>query len=69
MVLTLNGRFSEKGITSGGRPYDQYSVVTIEIVYIALTIAALHDLEVKAADVLNADVTVSNCEKILTVLG
>ena len=31
--------------------------------------AALHDLDVKAADVLNAYVMVPNREKILTVLG
>ena len=45
------------------------SVVTRETVHIALPLAALHDLEVKAADVLNSYVMVSNCEKIWTVLG
>ena len=33
------------------------SVVTRETVHIALTMAALHNLEVKAGDVLNAYVT------------
>ena len=45
------------------------SVVTRETVCIALTMAALHDLEVKAANVLNAYVTAPNHEKIWTVLG
>ena len=39
------------------------TVVTRETVHIALTIAALPDLEVKAADVLNAYVMASNREK------
>ena len=45
------------------------SVVTRETVHIALTMAMCHDLEVKAADVLNAYVMVPNHEKILAVLG
>lgn len=45
------------------------SVVSRETVRIALTIAALNDLEVKAADVLNAYVTAPNKEKIYTILG
>ena len=45
------------------------SVVTRETVCITLTMAALHNLEVKAADVLNAYVMATNCEKIWTVLG
>ena len=55
---------------SGRRPYDPYtryynviSVVTREMVCIALTMMALHDQEVKA-DVLNAYVMAPNCEKI-----
>ena len=44
-------------------------VVTRETVCIALTMAALHDLVVKAADVLNAYVMAPNHEKIWTVLG
>ena len=46
-----------------------FSVVSRETVCIALTMAALLELEVKAADVLNAFVTAPNCEKILMVLG
>ena len=45
------------------------SVVNRETVCIALTMVALHDLEIKAADVLNAYVMAPNCEKIWTVLG
>ena len=45
------------------------SVVTRETLCIALTMAALHDLEVKVAEVLNAYVAAHNHEKILTVLG
>ena len=54
-------------MTSGRRPYDPFtefftysSVVTRETVCIALTMAALHDLEVKLADVLNAYVSAPN---------
>ena len=45
------------------------SVVGREIVHIALTIAALNDLQVKAGDVMNAYVTAPCSEKIWTVLG
>ena len=45
------------------------SVVMRETVCIALTMVALHDLEVKAADVLNAYVMEPNHEKIWTVLS
>ena len=45
------------------------SVVMRETVCITLTMVVLHDLEVKAADVLNAYVTAPNHEKIWTVLG
>ena len=44
------------------------SVVMRETVCIALTMVALHDLEVKAANVLNTNVMVLNCENIWTVL-
>ena len=43
------------------------SLVTRETVHFALTMAVLYDLEVKAADVLNAPVIAPNHEKILTV--
>ena len=46
-----------------------FSVVIRETVHSALTIAALYDPEVKAADVLNAHVMASNREKVWTVLG
>ena len=45
------------------------SVVGLETVRIALTIAALNDLQVKAGDVMNAYVTEPCSEKIWTVLG
>ena len=40
------------------------SVVTKETVCIALSMAALQDLEVKATDILNAYAMAPNCEKI-----
>ena len=45
------------------------SVVTREMVCIALMIAALNDLEVKSGDVLNAYLTATTTEKIWTILG
>ena len=46
-----------------------FSVVTRETVCIALTMAALLDLEVKSADVLHAYMMVPKIEKIRTVLS
>ena len=47
-----------------------YSCVgTRETVHIPFTMAASHDLEIKAADVLNTYVTAPNREKIWTVIG
>ena len=45
------------------------SVVSRESVRIALTIAALNDLEVKSADIQNAYITAPNKEKIWTICG
>ena len=45
------------------------SVDTREIVHSALTITALHDLEVKAAEILNTYVMAPICKKIWTILG
>ena len=45
------------------------SVVSRETVRIALTLAALNDLEVKCGDVLNAYLTAPVLEKVWTVLG
>jgi hypothetical protein len=45
------------------------SVVSRETVRTALTIAALHDLDVKVADVVNAYVTAPTTEKVRTVCG
>ena len=45
------------------------SVVGRDTVRIALTIAALNDLQVKAGDVMNAYMTAPCSEKIWTVLG
>ena len=46
-----------------------FSVIMRETVCIALPMVVLHDLEVKATDVLNAYVTAPNREKIWTVIG
>jgi hypothetical protein len=43
--------------------------VTPPTVCIALTMAALHDLEVKAADIQNAYLTAPCTEKVATVCG
>jgi Reverse transcriptase (RNA-dependent DNA polymerase) len=45
------------------------SVVSRESLQIALTIAALHDLEVKASDVMNAYLTAPCEERVWTILG
>jgi hypothetical protein len=45
------------------------SVVSRETVRIALTVAALHDLEVKAADVENAYLTAPTTERVWTICG
>ena len=45
------------------------SVVTRETVCIALTMALLHDLKVKAVNLLNAYVTAPNRKNLWTVLG
>ena len=45
------------------------SVVSIETVRLALTIAALNDLEVKVGDVLNAYITAPITKKVWTILG
>ncbi len=45
------------------------SVVSCETVHIALMLAALNDLKVKAGDVLNAYITALVAEKIWTILG
>ena len=45
------------------------SAVSRKSVRIALEIAALHDLEVKAADIMNAYPTAPNADKTWTVLG
>ena len=44
------------------------SVIIIVTLHIALTVATLHDLEVKAADLLNAFVMAPTRENIWTVL-
>ena len=45
------------------------SVVSRETVCLALTIAALNDLEVKVGDVLNAYITTPITQKVWTILG
>ena len=61
---------------SGERPCEPYTrhyyflqCCTREAVQIALEMAVLHVLEVKAADILNAYVMAFNREKIWTVLN
>ena len=61
---------------SGRRPHDPYTrhynlfqCGYEKTVFIVLTMAALHDLEVKAADLLNAYVMAPSHEKIWAVLG
>ena len=59
-----------RGFQVDSTGYTTYaSVVSRETVRIALTIAALHDLEVKAADIQNAYLTAPCLEKIWTKLG
>ena len=56
----------------GGHTLDTltyFSVVKREIVCFALTMVALYDLDVKAADVLNDYMMASNKEKMWTVLA
>ena len=45
------------------------SIVSCETVHLALTIAALNDLEVKDGDVLNKYITAPITEKVWTILG
>ena len=45
------------------------SIVSRETVCLALTIAALNDLEIKVGDVLNAYITAPITEKVWTILG
>jgi hypothetical protein len=45
------------------------SIVSCETIRIALTIAALNDLEVKAADILNAYISAPIKEKVWCALG
>jgi hypothetical protein len=56
---------------TGPSPSDHHlsSVVSRETVRLALTIAALNDLEVEVGDVLNAYITAPVKEKVWTVLG
>jgi hypothetical protein len=65
-----NARFVAGGHTTD-TPHDitYASVVSSESVIIALTLAALNDLNVKVADIENAYLTVQITEKIWTLLG
>ena len=45
------------------------SVVSLETVRLALTIAALNDIEIKVGDVLNAYITAPITEKVWIILG
>jgi len=69
-ALRLKARYVAGRHTTGAPATTTYaSVVSRESVHIALLIAALNDLEVKATDVQNAYVTAPCTEKVWTVLG
>ena len=66
-----NGGLQTKGQACGRRPHDQDTgiimyarVLSREMVRITLMIAALHDLEVKSDDILNAYVQAPVTEKV-----
>ena len=73
--LKINGFKQKVCLVAGGHMTDAplvmiyMSVVSYDTVQIALTIAALNDLEVKASDIQNAYLTVPCEEKIWTTLG
>ena len=76
MVFDVNMEDFKKGSPSGRRLnyldaiYATYSsAVTYEVVCIALTMAALHDLGVRTANALNTYVIYPNTEKLWVVLG
>jgi len=74
-TIKLEGFRRKARLVAGGHMTEQpavmtyASVVSRETVRIALTIAALNDLEVKAADIQNAYLTAPCEEKIFTILG
>ena len=68
--------FSRKAcLVAGGHMFEapkdltSASVVSIESIRIALTLAALNDLEVKTSDIQNAYLTAPCSEKVNTTLG
>jgi hypothetical protein len=74
--VTLDGFRQKACMVAGGHMAEAppgvmtyTSVVSQESVCIALTIAALNDLEVKASDVMNAHLQVPCKEKVWTILG
>ena len=60
---------AQGNMTEAPKTLTYASVVSRESVRIALTIAALNDLEVKTADIKNAYLTAPVTEKIWTILG
>jgi hypothetical protein len=68
--LWRNARFAAGGHTTDTPHAMAYaSVVSMESVRIALTLAALNDLDVKMADIENGYLTAPLTEKVWTVLG
>ena len=60
---------AQGNMTEAPKTLTYASVVSRESVRIALTLAALNDLEVKSADIKNAYLTAPVTEKIWTILG
>jgi hypothetical protein len=68
--FSLNARFVAGGNTTDTPHAMKYaSVVEREYMRIALTLAALNDLDVKMADIENANLMAPITDKVWTVLG
>ena len=73
--IKLDGFKRKAQMVAGGHMVDTpavmtyASVVSHETVHIALTLAALNDLEVQASDVMNAYLTAPCDKKVWTILG
>ena len=73
--IKLDGFKRKARLVAGGHLVDSSSVMTYagvvsrDTVRIALTMAALHDLEVKTSDIENAYLTAPTQEKVWTILG
>ena len=60
---------AQDNMTEAPKTLTYVSVVSRESVRIALTLAALNDLEVKSADIKNKYLTTPGTEKIWTIMG